>query len=654
LGKAYTYLRMAGVGGTIGPLQLVILAILIIMTLTGLYYTGTGETIPNTVMLGFAVGILAVVLGVFQSFGGFTQAKEEDPEKEADNLFEKKKEKRDQKRTKKEAAKAQEEAEVELEKAAKKAAKLQAQKIAKMEAKQEADAKKLEEEKKKQEEEEKKAKKAKKPKKPKKEKEIKEAAPSEVVEKEETKASEIEDWVVQPSQKEIREAKKANKDEPTIDVDMLVNSKHYPALIGEAGAVRTKIEEVCAVKLTFPRRNSGDEKIKLEGTASAVALTKQVINEIIDKGYSSTLDANATDCKISVSASCVGLLLANKAAHMKVLRAKTLVRVEIPEKEKEVKERPKESKEKGKKGDKDVKEEAEKPERAVEKPPIEITLFGDANGIARAVEAIRQLETEGYSDLTHEGHTKTVVAFPASLIGTLMGQKGQQLQAIQKRTGARIQIPPLEKENKPTLIEITLVGKPAEVEAARREIVAISTDFLTHEVDIPQSLVFLLFAGKGAEKKALQQRTNTRIDVGPHLWDPTLKTISISGADKAIQVVVQEITNLVSQNTILKMEFPADRLPALIGKAGQNLQKIQNETGVHIDCDDHEWDTTVKIVTVVGTAAALKEAEKALELVIRPPPKEPKPAPKPTKGEGKRAPKGGEGKEAPSPVEASE
>jgi len=290
----------------------------------------------------------------------------------------------------------------------------------------------------------------------------------------------------------------------------------------------------------------------------------------------------------------------------------------------------------------------------VEKPPIEITLFGDANGIARAVEALRQLETEGYSDLTHEGHTKTVVAFPASLIGTLMGAKGQQLQAIQKRTKARIQIPTLEKENKPTLIEITLVGKPAEVEAARREIVAISTDFLTHEVDIPQSLVFLLFAGKGAEKKALQQRTNTRIDVGPHLWDPTLKTISISGADKAIQVVVQEITKLVSQNSILKMEFPADRLPALIGTKGQNLQKIQMETGVHIDCDDHEWDTTVKIVTVVGTVAALEAAKTALEAVINPPPKEPKP-PKPVKGEGKRGPKGGEGKEAAlSPVETSE
>jgi len=152
----------------------------------------------------------------------------------------------------------------------------------------------------------------------------------------------------------------------------------------------------------------------------------------------------------------------------------------------------------------------------------------------------------------------------------------------------------------------------------------------------------------------LQQRTNTRIDVGPHLWDPTLKTISISGADKAIQVVVQEIANLVSQNKILKMEFPADRLPALIGKAGQNLQKIQSETGVHIDCDDHEWDTTVKIVTVVGTDLALAKATTALDLVIHPPPKEPKPLKVPKNG-GKKGPNDENASaEASAPVEASE
>jgi hypothetical protein len=610
---------MAGVGGTMGPLQMGILAILILMTLTGLYYTGTGETIPSSVMFGFAVCILGVVLGVFQSFGGFSQVKEEDPEKEAENLFEKKKEKRDQKRSKKEAAKAQEEAELELEKTAKKAAKLQAQKMAKLEAKQEADAKRLEEEKKRHDEEEKKVKKAKKPKKVKKEKETKEIA-TEVVEKEETKVSdEPDEWVVQPSQKEIREAKKANKDEPVHDVEMLVNSKHYPALIGEGGAVRTKIEEVCSVKLTFPRRNSGDEKIKLEGTASAITLAKQIINEFIDKGYSSSLDANATDIKISVAASCIGLLLANKAAFKKILQAKSGVRIEIPEKE-EKPDKIKAPKEKGKKG-KEVKEAEESPVEKQEKtpvPPVEVTLVGDSNGIARAIEAIRQLEKEGYSDLTHENLTKTVVAFPGSLVGTLMRDKGQQLQAIQKATGARIQIPPLEKENKPSLIEITLIGKPAEVEAARREIVAISTDFVTHEVDIPQSLVFRVFADKGAWKKNLQTKTNTRIDVVPHLWDPTLKTISISGADKAIQEVVKAISDLAATNKIIKMEFPANRLPALIGKAGANLQQIQNETGAHIDCDDHEWDSTVKIVTVVGADDAIEKATKSLAEVLRP------------------------------------
>jgi len=234
------------------------------------------------------------------------------------------------------------------------------------------------------------------------------------------------------------------------------------------------------------------------------------------------------------------------------------------------------------------------------------------------VEVIHQMEKEGYSDLIHDHLSKTIVAFPGSLIGTLMRDKGKELQAIQTRTGARVHIPSFEKESKPSLIEITLIGKPAEVEAARREIVAISTDFVTHEVDIPQSLVFRVLADKGAWKKDLQTKTSTRIEVVPHLWDPTLKTISISGADKAIQEVVRAISALAATNKIVKMEFPANRAPALIGKSGANLLAMQKDTKAHIDCDDHEWDSTVKIVTVVGTDEAIEKATKALAEIVRP------------------------------------
>jgi len=115
--------------GAIGPLQLGILAVLTLMTLAGLYYTGSEEEISTPAWVGFGVGLLVVVAGVLQSFGLFSSTKEEDPEKEADDVFEKRKEKRDIKRAKKEAAKAQEELELEQEKAAKRAAKLQAQKV---------------------------------------------------------------------------------------------------------------------------------------------------------------------------------------------------------------------------------------------------------------------------------------------------------------------------------------------------------------------------------------------------------------------------------------------------------------------------------------------------------------------------------------------
>ena len=615
--------------GTIGPLQLGILAILIIMTLAGLYYTGSEEEISTPAWIGFGAGLLVVVAGVFQSFGLLSSTKEEDPEKEADNLFEKRKEKRDQKRTKKEAAKAQEVALEEQEKAAKRAAKLLAQKAAKLEAKQE-DAKKREEEKKKVEEEDKKTKKAKKVKKVKKDKEVKE--PTSEAEKEEVKASEPEDWVVQP----VREIKKS-KDERPIEIEMLVSSKHYPALIGE----RARIEEICFVKLTFPRKNSDNEHIKLEGVPSAIEKAKEIIYEIAEKRYSPTLDVGAVDEKLEISAYCVGILLKSKAECKRILSSKTGVRIDIPEQKKEPKTLM------PKKKEADGKEEENLP-----KPKVEITMVGDQAGIVRAKRALAQIEAEGYSDLTHEGYTKTIVAFPVGLMRILMAEKGEKLQAIKKKTNARIQLPPVEaKESKPSILEITIAGLPAEVAAASRELAAISSDFLTHEVDIPQSLVFLLAADKGTARKALQQKTGAQITIVGHLWDPSLRTLSISGSDRAIQAAVQDIAVLVSRNKILTMEFPADRIPALMGAKGENLQKLQSETGAHISRASHEWDNTVDIVTVVGSDEAISKATSALNLVINPPPREPREPREQKPREAKEPPREGKEPKAKEPRE---
>lgn len=66
--------------------------------------------------------------------------------------------------------------------------------------------------------------------------------------------------------------------------------------------------------------------------------------------------------------------------------------------------------------------------------------------------------------MTHEGYTKTIVAFPIGLLRILLKDKREKLQAIKKKTKARISLPPAEaKENKPSLVEITIAGLPAEV-----------------------------------------------------------------------------------------------------------------------------------------------------------------------------------------------
>jgi len=71
----------------------------------------------------------------------------------------------------------------------------------------------------------------------------------------------------------VREVKKA-KDERPIEIEMLVSSKHYPALIGE----RSRIEEACGVKLVnFPCLNLCDQK-KKKGRSIEV---KEILSQLL-------------------------------------------------------------------------------------------------------------------------------------------------------------------------------------------------------------------------------------------------------------------------------------------------------------------------------------------------------------------------------------
>lgn len=365
-------------------LQLGVPTVLLLLTVTGLYYNASGEEIPGIIKSAF-YGLIALVL--LMAYLSFAPKKDEsDSDEELEKLLEEKR----LKKKLKYKAKIEKEKQEEKELAEKKAAKQASLKQIKV-------AKKEEERKKQQETIEEKKVEAKVEKKKKKKK----AKVSEESLKAEAVKDTVDGWVVQPLKKEVRAAKKASQgDVHLVSGSMLVNPRHYAAIIGAEGSTRKRLEETFAVTLTFPKK-SDDANIKIEGSEIGVETVKKVINEIIDKGYSTTLDSDMSDLTIMVNN--IGILLSNGGAHLKTIRAKTGARINLPKRATDEDKRKSTDKSVDKA---DVKDDMKSKNK---KEEVEISLMGDQNAVKAAAIAIRQLVADGYSDLTHENYIKMQV-----------------------------------------------------------------------------------------------------------------------------------------------------------------------------------------------------------------------------------------------------
>jgi transcription antitermination factor NusA-like protein len=544
---------------------------------------------------------MVISIGFFlQTLGLFAAEVPVEVDDEA-NFFEKKKEKKERKFQKKIDAEIAVDAEKDRAKAAKKYAKLQIQKAIKTEQRAA-----VEEEKKQMQEDLPEVEAAGKKKKKKKKKPTKaDAEPVAASPVKPTEQPDAQGWEVKKDEKkEAWVAKKAKTGPggPSVEDEMLLNPRHYPVILGEGGKTLARLEEAFGVKLDLPRKNSSEEKIKITGSESAIAFAKQAINELADKKYSKTLDGNLDDAIVEVSAKDLGTLIGPGGANIRAIQLKTNTKIQLPDKDS--------------RGD----------------GPSKVTVVGDAQDVADAVHAIKQLAEKGYSSLTHENYVEVTMGFPAAMIGILKGPGGEQIKRIQKTTGTRVNVQdPV--DNVP-LVTLTIVGPSPGVDAARNAIGVIQTDYNSRSLDLPLHLVQALKGQGFANINRLQKQTSTRIEVLDHLWDPNRRTVNISGFTKDIGAVEEEIQSLVASHSNWRVDFPAARIGDLFGKKGEKIKELQTSTKTRINVAEHDWDDLVKEITVMGPKEGVDRARLEIEALGRPPsPGQPPRALEPKNGE---------------------
>lgn len=364
-----------------------------------------------------------------------------------------------------------------------------------------------------------------------------------------------------------------------------VSQKNYPVIIGSEGKTLAKIQEVSQCKVSLPKKGSGINVITFTaGSTESIELAKSIINDLVSKGYSQSLNANMTDLKVKISN--LGLLIGPSGENIRKIQSKTSTRIQLPPK-----------------GSEDGL----------------ATIIGESDNVVSAANAIKELLANGFCSLTHDNWCKMTVGFPAAMIGILVGPKGENMNKMQSESKCRINVPKTPKEDKTSILTVSVVGPEEGVEKVIAQIKSIQTDFVSKEVEFPATMLVPLIGPKGENIRRIQNETNTRINIEEHLWDPTLRSITIEGFKDKIGLVEAELTKIIENNSHIKVNFPAARLGALIGKKGESIRKLQDESGVRISVKDHEWDDTVKVLTIEGLSTNVEAAKVTVENLAKAP-----------------------------------
>ena len=227
------------------------------------------------------------------------------------------------------------------------------------------------------------------------------------------------------------------------------------------------------------------------------------------------------------------------------------------------------------------------------------------------------------------------IPIPLSVRSHIIGRQGTVVQAIQKRTGARVQVPRAEESSTPDddddddddskFIDVSIEGDAVAAEMARREIEAIINE-RTSTVnirlrDIPAEFFPFIAGPHDASINALENGREIQVHIPQyHTWssqpppqappagvppqfvpDPS-NHIRISGdrnvAQEVRSAIERRVDQLRRQITLSQLTIDRGRHQFILGDNGKSLNDLLQETGCAVILPPASDDT--ELLTITG------------------------------------------------------
>ncbi|XP_044075802.1 far upstream element-binding protein 1 isoform X1 [Siniperca chuatsi] len=244
---------------------------------------------------------------------------------------------------------------------------------------------------------------------------------------------------------------------------------------------------------------------------------------------------------------------------------------------------------------------------------------------------------------------------PDGMVGFIIGRGGEQISRLQQESGCKIQIAP-DSGGMPDR-SVTLTGPPESIQAAKRLLTEIvekgrpapafnhndGPGMTVQEIMVPASKAGLVI-GKGGETiKSLQERAGVKmvmIQDGPQNTGAD-KPLRISGEPFKVQQAKEMVMELIrdqgfreqrgeygsrvgggggqggSGGDSLDVPVPRFAVGIVIGRNGEMIKKIQNDTGVRIQFKPDDGSTPDRIAQIMGPPDQAQHAAEIISDLLR-------------------------------------
>ncbi|XP_063066273.1 far upstream element-binding protein 3 isoform X7 [Engraulis encrasicolus] len=344
-----------------------------------------------------------------------------------------------------------------------------------------------------------------------------------------------------------------------ITEDYKVPDKMVGFIIGRGGEqiTRIQLESGCKIQIAADSGGMMDRPCTLTGSPESIEQAKRLLGQIVERcrngpGFHNDMDGNSTIQEILIPASKVGLVIGKGGDTIKQLQERTGVKMIM------IQDGPMPT--------------------GVDKP---LRITGDPYKVQQArelvVEIIRDKDqgdfrAGGRGDFgSRMGGSSMDVAVPRFAVGIVIGRNGEMIKKIQNDAGVRIQFKPDDGISPDRIAQV--MGQP---------------DRCQHAVHLINELVHTAQERDGFGGAA-RGRGRGRGD-----WNV--------GAPGGIQEVTYTI--------------PADKCGLVIGKGGETIKNINQQSGAHVELQRNpppNTDPNMRIFSIRGTPQQMEVARQLID-----------------------------------------